>query len=899
MENGTLLNQYRIAEKLGEGGMGQVFRAEDTRLKREVAIKVLPAEVAGDPERIARMEREAQVLASLEHPNIAAIYGIEEAEYNGMQVRFLAMQLAEGSTLADRIAEGPVLLGEALQIALQIAEGLEAAHDKGVVHRDLKPANIQLGTDGTVKLLDFGLAKAVDGRKATTGIDLTASPTVLEATRQGVIMGTAGYMSPEQARGYTVDQRTDIWAFGAVMYEMLAGRTVFAGETATDVLGAIVHREPDWKLLPAITPRRIQMLMKRCLRKDPKRRLQAIGDARVTIIDYLEDPVAAEAFAGGEATPAWQRWLPWGVAAALAIALIAANLLPGAAPPGQPVVRSEIPLDMEALYAGPGGSVSISPNGRYLVAQAEITNLMPQSDLVLRPLAEPTFTTLITGQHGDPFFSPDNEWIVFTARDALFKVPVSGGTPQRIADVQRARGAHWGGEDTIVFAGSPGGGLSSVSALGGAPVEITTLDTEQGEVSHRWPHLLPGGEAVLFSVGTDSGARSIALAEIGGETHKQIYPNGTDARYLPTGHIVFADAASLFAAPFDLDRREISGAAIPVVEGVFTDGAGRAHWGVSDNGVLVYRSGTIAIPTHPIAAVTADGQQRTLWSDAATYLEPRLSPDGTRLAVCQMGPAGLDIWVYDIARQVPTRLTFGDGDDCPAVWSPDGEQVIFSSAANGALDLYRKRADGSGEVERLTEDTGIGYYVSDWSPDGEHVILTVGNGDLMTLALADGEDPQSYLETDFSEAEADFSPDGRWVAYHSNETGRNEVYVRPFPAGDGKWQISTGGGAYPRWSRDGGKVFYRTAQGIADVDVTTADGALSIGNASEMFTGSFRGGLAGIPVNGSIWADWAVGTDGEFILFPAPDASSDKSNTTLQVVTNWFDELNRRVPIER
>jgi len=879
--------------------MGQVFRAEDTRLKREVAIKVLPAEVAGDPERIARMEREAQVLASLEHPNIAAIYGIEEAEFNGMQIRFLAMQLAEGNTLADRIEEGPVLLGEALQIALQIAEGLEAAHDKGVVHRDLKPANIQIGSDGTVKLLDFGLAKAVDGRKATTGMDLTASPTVLEATRQGVIMGTAGYMSPEQARGYQVDQRTDIWAFGAVLYEMLAGRTVFAGETATDVLGAIVHREPDWKLLPAITPRRIQMLMKRCLRKDPKRRLQAIGDARVTILDFLEDPVGAEAFVGGEPAPAWQRWLPWGVTAALAVALALAYFLPGGTPVEQPVVRSEISLEIDSLFSGPGASTAVSPNGRYMVAQGEITNAKPQADLVLRPLAEPTLTTLITGFQGDPFFSPDNEWLLFSTRDALFKVPVTGGTPQRIADVQRARGAHWGAGDTIVFAARPSVGLSSVSALGGDPVEITTLDEERGETSHRWPHLLPGGSAVLFSVFTETGEREIAVAEIGSGEHKQIYPNGTDARYVPTGHLVFADEASLFAAPFDLDRLEIRGAAIPVVEGVFTDGAGRAHWGVSDNGVLVYRSGTISVPVHPIVAVSENGEQRTLWSEPATFLEPRLSPDGTRLAVCQLGPAGLDVWVYDIARGVPTRLTFGEADDCPAVWSPDGEQVIFSSAANGALDLYRKRADGSGEVERLTEDSNTGYYVSDWSPDGEHLILTAGNGDLHTLALADDAEPQPYLTTDFAEAEADFSPDGRWVAYHSNETGRNEVFVRPFPAGAGKWQVSTGGGAYPRWSLDGRRVFYRTAEGVAEASVVANDGALAIGNAREILTGSFRGGLAGILINNSIWADWAVGNDGDFILFPAPDAGADETHVTLQVVTNWFDELNRRVPTGR
>jgi Tol biopolymer transport system component len=706
-------------------------------------------------------------------------------------------------------------------------------------------------------------------------------------------------MSPEQARGYKVDQRTDIWAFGAVVYEMLAGQTMFGGETATDVLGAIVHRDPDWKLLPDSTPRRVRMLLQRCLRKDPKRRLQAIGDARVTIVDYLEDPAAAEAFVGGDAAPAWQRLLPWGVAAAAVLVLGAVLLRPAPIATQAPVVRSEIPLGLDALFLGPGTSVAISPDGRFLAAQEDFSTVAPDGDLFLRPLDAPTLTSLVVGQQGDPFFSPDSEWVVFAARDALFKVPVTGGTPQRIVPVQSSRGASWGPDGTIVFAPSSGAPLMKVSALGGTPEQVTTLDSESGEATHRWPSVLPDGSAVLFTTLNDANERAIHVAELDGSGRKQVYPNGTDARYLPTGHIVFADAASLFAAPFDLGRREITGAAIPVVEGVFTDGAGRAHWSVSENGVLVYRSGTIDVPVHPIVSVAVNGDQQLLWKEPATFLEPRLSPDGRKLAVCQLGSAGLDIWVYDLAREVPTRLTFDDADDCPAVWSPDGEQVIFSSAANGALDLYRKRADGSGDIERLTEAPDSAFYVSDWSPDGEHVILTAGNGDLLTLQLQEGAEPEPYLMTDFGEAEADISPDGRWITYQSNESGRNEIYVRPFPAGAGKWQVSTGGGAYPRWSLDGRQVYYRTDAGLSAATVDVEQGALSIGNARPVLTGSFRGGVGGISVNNSIWADWAVAPDERFVLFPAPDSNANGANATLQVVTNWFEELNRRVPTGR
>jgi serine/threonine-protein kinase len=542
----------------------------------------------------------------------------------------------------------------------------------------------------------------------------------------------------------------------------------------------------------------------------------------------------------------------------------------------------------------------VSPDGRYLAVQQDVSTVLPEGDLALRPLAAPTLTPLVTGRQRGPTFSPDSAWVLYDTLDSLYKVPVAGGTPQRIVPVQNARGASWGPGGTIVFAPGTTSSLWKVSALGGDPEEITVRDTEKGESSHRWPFVLPDGQGVLFSVLTDANERAIDVVELDGSGRKQVYASGTDPRYLPTGHLVFVDGASLFAVPFDLSTRQVRGAAIPVVDGVYTDGAGRAHWSVSDNGVLVYRSGTVDVPKHQIVSVAENGDQQVLWKEAATFLEPRLSPDARKLVVCQLGGAGLDIWVYDIARQVPTRLTFDDADDCPGVWSPDGETVIFSSAVNGALDLYRKRADGSGDIERITEDPDQAYYVSDWSPDGSTAIVTAGTGDILTLAL-DTPDakPEPYLVTEFGEAEADFSPDGRWVTYQSNESGRNEIYVRPFPSGPGKWQISTGGGAYPRWGLDGRQVYYRTATGLAAATVDVEGSALSIGNARPVLTGSFRGGLGGIAVNNSIWADWAVAPGGRFVLFPAPDAGANDAATTLQVVTNWFEELKRRVPTGR
>ncbi len=506
MQPDSKLNHYRIIAKIGEGGMGQVFRAVDETLKREVAIKILPPQLAQNPERLARLEREAQVLAQVEHANIASIYGLEQATPEGgdSPVRLLVMQLAEGDTLAERIDQAPIPVEEALTIGLQIARALETAHEHGIVHRDLKPANVMLSAGGDVKLLDFGLAKAfASDSMIASAPEVSASPTMLEATMAGAIMGTAGYMSPEQARGKPVDRRADVWAFGAVVYEMLTGHRVFGGETVTDVLGAIVHRDPDWKALPKRTPRRIRALLQRCLRKDVERRIQSIGDARVSIEEYLEDPVASEAIldAGTEPAANWTRWVPWGVAALLALAW-AADLRPHAAVESStPTLRMEMTLgvDDQLFSASPGSTLALSPDGAHV---AVATGTTGNTRLHVRRLDDIAFHEIASGGAYQPFFSPDSEWIGYVTTSALLKVPISGGTAQQIATINLGRGATWAPDGTIVYTPSASSPLWRVSANGGDPTQLTTLDEERQDATHRWPQVLPDGRHVLFTAHT-------------------------------------------------------------------------------------------------------------------------------------------------------------------------------------------------------------------------------------------------------------------------------------------------------------------------------------------------------------------------------------------------------------
>jgi hypothetical protein len=904
MRIGSSLGRYRIMGKIGEGGMGQVFRAEDDRLHRQVAIKILPPEMSRDRERLARMEREAHALAQLEHQNIAGIYGLEEATPEGEQspIPFLVMQFAEGETLAARIDKGPLPLNEALDIGLQIARALEAAHDKGIVHRDLKPANVVLSSDSKVKLLDFGLAKAYSaGGSGSLAPDLAMSPTVVDGTQVGVILGTAGYMSPEQARGKAVDRRTDVWAFGCVLYEMLTGKRVFLGETVTDVLGAIVHRDPNWRALPADTPPAIRSLVERCLRKDINRRIQSIGDVRIALEEYQENPApTAEPAVVAPAVSArskGMRALPWAVAMAATIAAVVLAVQPRRAPTPLPVSRFSVEIGDSPLYQDMVG-IALSHDGSR-VAYVQTTTATRQ--LTVRPIDELTGRVVAEGGTYNPFFSPNAEWLGFVTSSALQKVPAGGGTALTLTPVNRSRGATWATDDFIIIADSPSSGLSRVPGSGGPLTPLTTLDTSKGEATHRWPQYVAGHDVVIFTAhtATTGGFDGATIEALNLKTgvRKTVYRGGAFGRFVPTGHLLFVNKDTIFAVPLDISSLEVVGSPSPVAQAVSYNAAeGSAQYEVADDGLLVYRSGRNAAPAYDALWVDARGEGVPFWEGQRTYAEPRVSPDGTKVSFMVYGDNNWDVWVYDRARQVSARLTFEPGTDGPGIWSPDGKYIIFSSGRQGPSSLYRKRADGSGDVERLTE-AKTAQYVSSWSGDGKYVVYNdqVNANDLWLLPLDGDRKPRPFLATAFSEDEGAFSPDGRWIAYQSNESGRREVYVRPLQ-GAGKWQVSEGGGGYPRWSGDGRQLFFRDDEGVMAVSITVSGDSLEVGRARRVLKGSFRGGTRGVTVGALTMADYDVTRDGShFVMFPV-DAKAAGKTEHLTFVLNWFTELRRLLP---
>jgi hypothetical protein len=901
MKSGSSLGRYRITSKIGEGGMGQVFRAEDDRLHRHVAIKILPPEMSGDPERLARLEREAHALAQLEHPNIAGIYGLEEAIPEGQQrpISFLVMQYAEGETLEARIKAGPLPLGDALEIALQIARALEAAHDKAIVHRDLKPANVILSPDGNVKLLDFGLAKAYTASASgSVSPDLTNSPTLLGGTRIGVILGTAGYMSPEQARGKVMDRRTDVWAFGCVLYEMLTGRRLFEGDNITDILGAIGHRDPDWSALPAGTPLAIRTLLDRCLRKDVARRIQSIGDARIAIEEYLENP-SGHAAVGAPSTPAPSKRLvplvPWVLFGVAAIAAIVLAMQARRIPALQPVSRFSAEIGDSPMYESMGALDVTKDGGRVAIVQT----LSASRRLTVRSMDQLTGTAILeAGNPYNPFFSPDGQWIGIATPSALLKVPANGGTALTLTQISRSRGATWTTDDSIIIAAASDSGLSRMPASGGKLEPLTTLDSARGEATHRWPQYVAGHDVVIFTAHTTTSGgfdgATIEALNLKTGVRKTVYRGGTYGRYIPTGHLLFVNNDTIFAAPFDITSLGVTGSPAPVVQEVsYSPAEGSALFAVADNGTLVYRSGRGASPTYAALWVDERGEGKPLWDGERSYGEPHISPDGTKVTFMVLADNNWDVWVYDRIRQVSTRLTFEDGHDGPGIWSPDGQYIAFSSARQGAVNIYRKRADGSGDVERLTESK-VGEYVSSWSADGKYLLYSpqTSASDLWILPLSGDRKPKEFLATRFTENEAVFSPDSRWVAYQSDESGRIEVYVRPVQ-GAGKWQVSQGGGGFPRWSGDGRQLFFRDNEGVMSVPITVAGASLELGRPRRAVKGTFRGGVSGILVASFRMPDYDVTHDGtHFVMFP-PDAKTVGRAQHVTFVLNWFTDLRR------
>ena len=882
---GTRLGPYEITGPLGAGGMGEVYRARDSRLNRDVAIKTLPAAVAEDANRMARFQREAQVLAALSHPHIAAIYGLEESG----GVRALVMELVEGPTLSERIAAGPMPLAEALALARQIGEALEAAHEKGIVHRDLKPANIKLTADNQVKVLDFGLAKAYDPEAASGG-NLTHSPTLtLDATRAGVIMGTAGYMSPEQARGKPVDKRADIWAFGVVLLEMLTGKSIFEGETVSDTLAAVLRAEIDWRQLPADTPPKVRRLLARCLERDPKRRLRDIGDAWIEI-DSPDGPAAAAPPAVPPAKGLW--WLPWAAALVLGGTGIAWGLLHHPPPPPRtPVHWTYTQKDFFLLP-------SLSRDGTRL-ATTQVTGT--QVSLSLR-MMDQTEGKPIPGSEGMayPEFSPDGQWIAAFSNDTgsdtkLKKIPVTGGTPITIAGVSAPLGLTWGDDDSIVYAG--GKGLLRISSSGGAPQTLVSPDTKKGETAFRTPHFLPGARALLFTIAGGSSSQ-LAVLDIKTGHYRVVVNNGQDGRYALSGHLLYARGNTLFAAPFHAGRLEVTGPEAPVIEGVSSQGNGGyvAEYAVSDSGLLVYLAGASGQGSATtLAWVDRQGQVQPL-SESALWGTGRLSPDGRRVANEIYGASAGDgnpgdIWVFELERHTKTRLTFA-GENSYPVWTPDGLKLTFGATLAGKHGIYSVMADGSAKPELLLA-TDAAAIPSGWSPDGKSLLYSQPAAGkpprIWVLPVSGGSagTPAPLHDAVAYEADAQVSPDRRWVAYVSAETGQDEIYVHPFPGPGGKERISTQGGDSVRWSHDGRELFYmiRNGQGgLMAVDFQTKP-QLHIGLPLAVAKTSFG-------------TTWDPAPDGKHLLVELV-AGAGQGGRVMHGISDWFDELSRRVPPKR
>ena len=894
---GTRLGPYEVLAQIGAGGMGEVYQAHDTKLGRDVAIKVLPPDFLNDPQRLARFQREARMLAALNHPNIATIYGLEQSG----GATCLVMELVPGETLANRVKSGPLPVEEAMRLAVQVAEALEAAHEKNIIHRDLKPTNVKVTPEGKVKVLDFGLAKAFAGNAEND--DPSNSPTLsATATMQGVILGTAAYMSPEQARGKMCDKRADIWAFGCLLYELLTGEHMFRGETVTEILAAVLKEEPDWRALPASTPSKIRDLLRRCLQKDLRRRLHDAADARIEIEEALAAPADEEPAAAAKGLRVrWREILVWGVASLLLAGFISMavwKLKPSSTSPPQPVTRTVINLAPGQQLAGldSGPSVALSPDGTHL---AYVASQGGAQQLYLRVMdtldAKP-----IPGTEGaiNPFFSPDGQLVGFFGDGKLKKVSISGGAALTLGDATRPYGANWGSRGMIAFVPSNGSGLQQVSDEGGMPQPLTHL--EKGELNHLWPEFLPGGKAVLFAAGSTSfnftNAR-VAVQSVGTGERRNLVQVGTNPRYAPTGHLVYAQGGSLMAVQFDPQRLAITGTAVPVVEGVLQSPvSGAAQYSFSATGSLVYVPGGVQSNQSKLVWVSRNGAEQPLAAPARAYRGPRLSPDGHQVAVAIQEQES-QVWLYDLSRETLTRLTFGGTVNNNPSWTPDGKRIAFESNKEGPLNIFWQLADGTGGLERLTTSEYVQVPHS-WAPDGQllaYAEATSTTGyDIWMLRMGESSagsgqvrKAQPFLRTRFDEAVPRFSPDGRWLAYVSNESGRNEIYVQPYPGPGGKWQISTESGREPVWNRNGREVFYRSGDKMMAVEITTQPSFI-MGKPRMLFEGRYRPTPATSP-------NYDVSPDGQRFLMLKPVEQEQAAPTQINVVLNWFEELKRRM----
>jgi serine/threonine-protein kinase len=904
---GTSLGPYKILSPIGAGGMGEVYRAQHVRLGREVAIKVLPESMADSPDRRNRFEREARVLATLNHPNIATLHGLEDCGDHTL----LEMELVPGETLADRIQRGPLPPAEAVPVFKQIAEALEAAHEQGIIHRDLKPANVKITPEGRVKVLDFGLAKALEFESRSP--ESPQSPTFTTKTHEGMILGTAAYMSPEQVRGKMLDRRTDIWSFGCMLYEALTGHTPFAAETMSDTLAAVLKEEPDWRALPA-APLGLQRLVRRCLKKDPTARLHDIADARLELEETLNESAALVVPMPGHGT--WRVSRRHAIVGAI-LTLVALAAIVQAWRLGRlesrPTAQSRFVVPLPAgftLEHGPGQSLALSPDGTRLVFVALERDGGTQ--LFVRALDSFEATAVPNTQGASaPFFSPDGRWVGFYANGALQKVSTEGGSPLKICDAPAVWSAAWGADQQIVFATAVApNGLRRVSADGGTPEELTLPRGEQGELQHAFPQMLPGGQRVLFSILTKDGWEPAVLSLNTKEW--QVLRRGaaayTPAHFSQSGHILYAQAnGGLVAVPFDTSRGTLSGSAIPLLERIDIGRSGGAPFAVAEAGTLVYLPGRTDLPHRTLVMVDGEGRSTPLTSMRGPYGHPRLSRDGSHVAVAIESENGADVWIYDVRRGTRTRLTGGGFNGFP-VWSPSGAEVTFQSAASpGRFTIFSRDVNGNTEPQPLLADQPAGGLAAgmasllpgtvprpgaanpqvpmSWSADGTHLAFDErkpgAQRDIWVLTR--GEDPAPFVLTPFDEWSPAFSPDGQWLAYVSNESGRNEIYVQPYPGPGGKWAISSDGGTEPAWSPDGRELFYRRGDQLLAGSVQVKP-VFSTGSTRVLFEGPYD------RIDGA--RDYDVAPDGKRFVMVRRDSA--ESPQQFYVVSNWFEELKAR-----
>ena len=856
------IGHYKISAKLGEGGMGTVYQATDTKLNREVAIKILPDAFGDDADRLARFTREAQVLASLNHPNIAAIYGVEE--------RALVLELVEGPTLADRIAKGPMPLDEALPILRQLAEAIEYAHEKNVIHRDLKPANIKITPGGSVKILDFGLAKALSLEQTSTA-DPASSPTLtMRATMAGVIMGTPAYMSPEQAAGKPVDKRADIWSFGVVLWEMLTERRLFDAETISHTLADVLRAPIGFDSLPPDIPCAVRTLIERCLDRNPRTRLRDIGEARI----LLSSPPAPETARETSPIPVTSRkpWAPWTAAALCAVAALAAWF----SRPSTPVTvsRTTIVLPADSGLTQPHFFV-FSPDG------GRIAYTQPQQ-LHLRSIHSFDAVTL-PGTEGatSPFFSPDGQWVGFFAHNRLLKISIHGGTPTLLCpSIGGPNSASWGPDGKIVFAPRGGvTGLLEIPETGGTPKSIAGVDPRKGENAYQWPEVLPDGKNVLFTVQTDSSTAPAQIVALNRSTGVQrvLVESGAYARYAASGHLVYMNGGALIAAAFDPKSLRLDATRPAVLDGVRHTSQGEGWWHLSRTGSLLYAAGGLQTLTTRMVWVDMAGAVTPLAAPPHPYGQFSLSPDGRQVATNLPDGGRTDLWTYDIPRNSFTRLTFQGINGFP-IWTPDGKKLTYYQRGF----VLSKVADGSGPEERLL-DQGSALA---WSPDGQWLLIHRSTG-LWIAPASDLRQARQLPDSGPADIRARFSTNGKWLAYCNDASGRSEVFVRPFPLSGGKWQISTDGGGEPMWDPSGKVLYYRTGSKMMRVEVTT-EGPFRFGAPKLIFEAPVASPI--IPIGVA-----ALAPDGKRFLMLQP-VESEQPVTQLNLVQNWFAELSRKTP---